>query len=192
MSTSPWADPGEAGEQLALEDFPTFLFGRVASFMQRDVAASYLKEVELNAPQWRVLGALATYTAIPFSELVAMSMSDKALVSRSLQTLAQRGLAHVKADPQHGKKLVCKISAKGHALYKKVLPRARRAQAAVLFKLSRDERIALHAALLKLQDAFVEWPAVSKADEHAHRVAEIGETPPAVSAAKTTGPKRAG
>ena len=162
-AASPWADPGEAGEQLALEDFPTFLFVRLASAMQRDVTAGYLADFELNASQWRVLAALAAYTPIPFSELVKLSMSDKALVSRSVQALAESGLALVEADPGHGKKLVCAITPKGKALYKRVLPKAQAAQADILFKLERDERIALHSALLKLRDAFGAVPeALSK------------------------------
>lgn len=161
---SPWADPGPAGEHLALEDFPTFLFVRLAGAMQRDVTAGYLSDFELNAPQWRVLAALAAYAPIPFSELVKLSMSDKALVSRSVQALAGRGLAQVKADPGHGKKLVCRITAKGRGLYQRVLPRAQAAQADILHKLEREERIALHAALVKLRDAFGATPGMPVAE----------------------------
>ena len=150
---SPWAEPGKAGEHLSLEDFPSFLFVRLASAMQRDVTASYLSEFELNAPQWRVLAALATYSPIPFGELVKLSMSDKALVSRSVQAIAERGLATVESDPGHGKKLVCSITAKGRALYQRVLPRAQAAQAKILGLLEKEERVALHAALVKLRAA---------------------------------------
>jgi DNA-binding MarR family transcriptional regulator len=148
-----WADPGKAGEHLALEDFPSFLFVRLASAMQRDVTAAYLADFELNASQWRVLAALASYSPMPFSALVKLSMSDKALVSRSVQAIAERGWAKVEADPAHGKKLVCTITPKGRALYQRVLPRARAAQAEILALLDRDERVALHSALLKLRAA---------------------------------------
>lgn len=156
---SPWADPGKAGEHLSLEDFPSFLFVRLASAMQRDVTAGYLSEFDLNAPQWRVLAALASYSPIPFGELVKLSMSDKALVSRSVQAIAERGFAMVKNDPTHGKKLVCSITAKGRALYRRVLPRAQAAQAEILGLLEEDERIALHAALVKLRAALDRRPA---------------------------------
>lgn len=81
-------------------------------------------------------------------------MSDKALVSRSLQTLAERGLAQVDADPEHGKRLVCKITPKGRRLYVKVLPRAKAAQAEILALLDPDERVALYSALGKLKNFF--------------------------------------
>lgn len=150
---SPWADPGVAGENLALEDFPSFLFVRLANVIQRDVTARYLADLDLNASQWRVLAALASYSPIPFSDLVRLSMSDKALVSRSLQTLADRGLAQVEADPTHGKRLVCTITGKGKSLYRRVLPRAQKAQAEILALLEVHERVALHAALVKLRGA---------------------------------------
>jgi len=149
---SPWADPGPSGERLALEDFPSFLFVRLASAMQREVTARYLDEFDLNAPQWRVLAALSAYTPIPFSELVKLTMSDKALVSRTLRALEEKGLAQVKADPAHGKKLICKISAKGRSLYQRVLPKAQAAQAGILGLLEREERVALHGILTKLRD----------------------------------------
>lgn len=156
---SPWADPGAAGEHLALEDFPSFLFTRLASAMQRDVTAGYLADFGLTSPQWRVLAALAAYSPIPFSELVKLSMADKALVSRSVQAIAGQGWAKVEADPDHGKKVVCAITPKGRALYRRVLPRAQAAQAQVLALLDRDERVALHAALLKLRSALDSKPA---------------------------------
>lgn len=153
MADSPWAEPGKAGERLALEDFPTFLFLRLAGVMQRDITASYLAEFELNTPQWRVLAALHAYAPIAFSELVKLTTSDKALVSRTLSALADRGLAQAKADPDHGRKAVCLITAKGRALYKRVLPKAQAAQSRVLELLERDERVALHAILGKLRAA---------------------------------------
>ncbi|MDM0078946.1 MarR family transcriptional regulator [Variovorax sp. J2P1-59] len=117
-------------------------------------AARYLDEFELNAPQWRVLAVLSAYTPIPFSELVKLTMSDKALVSRTLRALTEKGLAQVKADPDHGKKLVCRITIKGRALYKRVLPKAQAAQANILGLLECEERVALHATLIKLRGAF--------------------------------------
>jgi DNA-binding MarR family transcriptional regulator len=155
---SPWADPGAAGERLALEEFPTFILGRLAHAIQRDITSGYLDEFGLSAPQWRILAALAAYTPIAFSELVKLSMSDKALVSRAVQSLAGAGLAQADADPEHGKKLVCRITPKGRRLYQRVLPRAQQAQASILALLEREERVALHAALVKLREALGATP----------------------------------
>lgn len=153
MADSPWADPGKAGEQLALEDFPTFLFVRLASVMQRDITTGYLEQFDLSTTQWRVLAALSARAPISFSDLVKMTTSDKALVSRTLRSLAERDLARVDADPDHGRKAVCIITAKGRALYRRVLPKAQAAQARILDLLERDERVALHAALTRLRAA---------------------------------------
>lgn len=150
---SPWADPGPDGENLQVEDFPSFVLGHLASTLQREVASGYLGEFELTTPEWRTLAALATYTPIPFSELVKLSMSDKALVSRSAQSLSVRGLASVEADPDHGKRVVCRITVKGRTLYQRVLRQAQRVQAEILSLLDPAERVALHATLLKLRDA---------------------------------------
>lgn len=149
-ATSPWRDPGARGEALGLEDFPSFIIGRLSSALQREMTAAYLQECDLPAPQWRVLAALAAKAPIAFSELVKLSTSDKALVSRTVQTLVERGLAQVDVDPGHGKKRVCRITPEGRALYRRVLPRARQAQARIIALLEPDERALLHALLLKL------------------------------------------
>jgi DNA-binding MarR family transcriptional regulator len=152
---SPWFDPGPAGERLGVEDFPTFIVGHLASTLQREITGGYLDAFDLPAPQWRVLAALAAYAPMSLSELVKLSMSDKALVSRTVQTLVERGLAQVDADPDHGKKIVCRITAKGRALYQRVLPKAREAQARVLALLEPQERAVLHATLVKLRKALI-------------------------------------
>ncbi len=151
--SSPWFDPGAAGERLGVEDFPTFILGHLSSALQRQVTAAYLETFDLPAPQWRILAALAAYAPMSLSELVKLSMSDKALVSRTVQTLVERGLAQVDADPDHGKKIVCRITPKGKALYQRVLPKAREAQVRVLELLDPQERAVLHATLLKLRKA---------------------------------------
>jgi DNA-binding MarR family transcriptional regulator len=148
---SPWHDPGPRGERLGVEDFPSFILGHLSNALQRDVTASYLESFELTAPQWRILAALAAYSPIPFSELVKLSMSDKALVSRTLQSLVESGWAQSDADPDHGRKIVCRITPKGRALYLRVLPRAQQAQAEILSLLEPQERAALHAILVKLR-----------------------------------------
>lgn len=150
---SPWADPGAANEELAVEEFPSFLFFRLSGVMQRDVVGGYLADFGLNTAQWHVLSALAAFTPIPFSELVKRSLSDKARVSRSLQALEGRELAEVEPDPAHGKRLVCRITPRGRALYRKLMPRAQEAQASILRLLDRDERVALYSALIKLRAA---------------------------------------
>lgn len=147
---SPWADPGPAGENLRVEDFPTFIVGRLAAALQREVSSKYLQAFDLPLPQWRVLAALAAYTPMPFSELVRLSSSDKALVSRAVQALVGRGLVLSDVDPGHGKKIICRLTPKGRALYQRVYLRGREAQARLLGRMAPDDRAQLHSLLVKL------------------------------------------
>ncbi len=149
----PWIDPGPDGERLGLEDFLTFKLTRLASAGQRSVTATYLEKFNLGISEWQQLAALARYSPAPFGQLVSLSSLDKALVSRSIRSLVARGLATTSPDPEHGKRLVCSISAKGRALFRRILPQAQRRQAALLARLSTQERIVLHQALRKLEAA---------------------------------------
>jgi DNA-binding MarR family transcriptional regulator len=158
-STCPWADLGSQGEHLGVEDLPSFILIRLANSLQREVTSTYLEAFDLTTPQWRTLAALAVHTPIAFGELVRLSLSDKALVSRSTQALARRGLAKVEADPEHGKKMVCTVTAKGRTLYQRVLARAQQAQSEILRRLEPEDRVALYHSLQKLRDALASRPA---------------------------------
>src|SRR5690606_13159278 len=87
----------------------------------------------------------------PFGQLVSVSSSDKALVSRTLRTLVAQGMAITERDALNSRKLVARITPAGQALYDRVMPVAQRAQAQVLLQLTRDERVALYSILRKLQ-----------------------------------------
>jgi len=149
----PWIDPGIDGAQLDLDDFLTFKLTRLASAGQRGVTASYLETFELGISEWQQLAALARHSPAPFGQLVSLSSLDKGLVSRSIRSLVARGLATTSPDPEHGKRLVCSISPKGRALFRRILPLAQRRQAELLATLSVEERVALHRALAKLEVA---------------------------------------
>jgi DNA-binding MarR family transcriptional regulator len=77
---------------------------------------------------------------------------DKAQVSRALLELERRGHVHRRADAGHELRQVLVISKSGMELYRRVMPDARRSQAAMLQVLTLQERKALDSALRKLKE----------------------------------------
>lgn len=148
-SGCPWADIGDDGAKLTVDNFPTTLIVTLANSLRRTVTVPYAEQFDLTVSEWRLLSLLMHYVAVPFSELVALSGSDKALVSRALRMLQQRG--YVELRPLRGRSRPCyRVTRKGKALHDKVIPVARAHQARVLAALTQDERVALYTALKKL------------------------------------------
>lgn len=158
---TPWTGLDEQGTGLTVDDFLTTMLSQLVNALRRTVTQPYAERFDLTVPEWRLLALLAHAGELPFAELVVQSTSDKALVSRTLRLLEQRGLVRLSnAGNTPRKKLFCSITSAGMALHDQVIPLARRHQAAVLRLLDIGEREALYRALRKLHAQCVMGPGV--------------------------------
>ncbi|HVV95106.1 MAG TPA: MarR family transcriptional regulator [Hyphomicrobiales bacterium] len=149
----PWLDPGVDGAGLRVADFPSLLVLRLAAKIQRTLMPQYTHRFGLSLPEWRILPLLNRASPIQLSELTARSTLDKALISRAVRLLEEKGYVAVNGDPGHGRRLVVSITPVGRALHDRVLPTARRRQMALLAILDTGEREALYRLIGKLADA---------------------------------------
>jgi DNA-binding MarR family transcriptional regulator len=144
----PWLDPGENGEKLNVEDFPSFLFWRVANSIKTHVTGRYLEQFDMTLPEWRVLGLVARHSPSPFGELVARSSMDKGQLSRTLRLIAKRGLIRTSAIPldkrgrrsRNAARMEVRITSKGSALCQRIVPVARETQMLLLGMLDDEEK----------------------------------------------------
>ncbi len=154
-ATTPWShierDPGS----LAVEDFPVTLLVQLGNALRRTVTTPYAEQFGLSESEWRIFTLVINFSPLNMGELVSLSVSDKALVSRSVKALKAKGLIDVVPDPGgHLKRLVCVKTAKGTALHTRIFPLAQRKQAEILAPLNREERDALYHCLRKLNAPF--------------------------------------
>jgi DNA-binding MarR family transcriptional regulator len=155
---SPWRELGRAGERLAVQEFPTFLFERIASLAKRKLTKQYLDRWGLSMPEWRLLNIVARLSPTNFGAIMQLSTMDKAQISLTLRSLAYREwIAIGNAEPGRGERArrpsrVVTITAAGRATIRKVLPDARRAQTRLLAQLTAEERVRLYALLRKTLD----------------------------------------
>lgn len=148
----PWSDLDAEGSGLGVDDFLTTRLSRVVLAMRRAATQSYAQAFGLTVPQWRLLSVLAQAGTLPFAELVVQATTDKALVSRTLRALEERGLVELQAEgPTPRKRLLCSITAAGQALHAQVMPQARRSQAALIRLMAPEERRAVYQALQRVQ-----------------------------------------
>ncbi len=148
---SPWTDLDEAGSGLTVDNFLTTMLSQLITRLSSTVTQPYAEQFGLTVPEWRILALLAYARRLPFSELVVQSTSDKALVSRTLRLLEERGLVLLETEGNTPrKKLICSVTEAGIALHDEVMPLARRGQADVIRQLEPEERRAVYLGLKKL------------------------------------------
>jgi DNA-binding MarR family transcriptional regulator len=154
----PWLDVSRTGSNLNVEDFLTFRITRLSNALRANLTKKYLAEFDLSLPEWRLLALVARFAPMRFSEVTSRSSMDKGQVSRTLRAMEKRGMTKMKVIRNRGARSVevlaapvmVSITAKGRALYRAVLPVARRRQAEMLLTLSATDRVELYSTLDKL------------------------------------------
>lgn len=154
-SSCPWLSISANGANLNFEDFLTFRLTRLTNALRTNLTKRYLEEFELSLPEWRLLAMIARFAPMRFSEVTSRSSMDKGQVSRTLRVMEKRGLTKMKtikgaASDALAAPVMVSITPKGAALYKSVLPAARRRQAEMLLSLSEGERLRLYETIDKL------------------------------------------
>lgn len=150
---NPWADLDETGAGLSVDDFITTMVSRASTALRRALTGDYAGRSGLSISEWRMLSVLAHAKEMTFPDLVVASVADKAQVSRTLRLMQERGLVAVEKEGSNPRWQVmrCKMTPAGTALYRKVMPQARRTQAAMIRLLEPGDRAALYRALKLLR-----------------------------------------
>jgi DNA-binding MarR family transcriptional regulator len=154
----PWLAPGENGENLNVEDFPSFLIWRLANSIKTNVTGRYLEQFDMTLPEWRVLGLVARHSPAPFGELVLRSSMDKGQLSRTLRLVARRGLVRTAVIPperrtsrsRNAARMEVRVTPKGAALCQRIVPVARETQMMLLATMDEEERRVMLRVLRRL------------------------------------------
>jgi DNA-binding MarR family transcriptional regulator len=147
----PWSALEPSGEGLTVDNFLTTMFSTVGNALRRTITQPYAEQFGVSVSEWRLLSLVAHAGELAFADLVVQSTSDKALVSRTVRQLEQRGLLEIRAEGSTPrKKLTCVVTEAGAALHAQAIPIARQRQAEMICVLSPEEREGLYLALKKL------------------------------------------
>ena len=150
-STScPWEHIEPDGSNLTVEDFLSVHIVRIAAHLKR-FPGVYARGAGLTLPQWRLLSTVAHHKSIPLKQLAEVAATDKALVSRTVKELAQKGLVNTASMKSGDRSLACNITAKGTKLVGAAMPLARMHHARLLLSLDKEDRVRLYDILQKLQ-----------------------------------------
>lgn len=161
----PWLALDEMGSGLTVDNFLTTWMSRLGNALRRTITVPYADHFGVTVTEWRMLSVIAHEGHLPFSELVLLSSTDKALVSRTLKLLEQRGLVLLQASGRgRASRLLCRLSPAGVELHDRMIGVARQRQAAMIRVLSPAERLGLYRALCKLKAECARDGAAPEAD----------------------------
>lgn len=142
---------------LALERFVPFRIAALAEALAASAARLYAMRFALSTHEWRVLVALGDVPLSP-AELGRRTGIERGRVARLATALARRGLVVREADPFDARRTALRLTQKGRALYRRLVPVARAREQALLEAFSPAERRELERLLEKLEAAAAAAP----------------------------------
>ena len=142
-------------EDATIQDFLTYKI-RVLYLLSGRKTTRYLAgRFDLTLIEWWLLGQLAIHSPATVTDMVELTMHDKAQVSRGLRQLHARGYSTREEHPDDARSVYYKITSLGMNVYKEILPNRVAAQRDILKVLDIEERKVVEGALDKLIKHFV-------------------------------------
>jgi DNA-binding MarR family transcriptional regulator len=136
-----------------LRDFLTFRLARLTQALNAQATEVLQSAGAIGLTDWRVLAMIAGGGAASARDIVTLTGFDAAQVSRALRHLEDTGLVLTVRDSTDRRMRPVRLTARGQALYDRLVPMMQRRQEALLSALNPEERQAIFGIIDKLQDA---------------------------------------
>jgi DNA-binding MarR family transcriptional regulator len=133
-----------------LEDFLPYQLSVAANRVSRLFARRYSGAYGLTIPEWRVLATIARFGTVSPTAVGEWTAMDKVKVSRAAASLVTHGLIRQSPDPQDGRGRLLRMTRRGEAVHRNVVPMARSLEAVLAEGLGRTQWAALSQALVLL------------------------------------------
>ena len=141
------AQPG-----LRLELFLPYRLWVLSSRVSRNLSRVYAERFGLSIPQWRVLAMLGEYGDLCADDICRLTEMDKVSVSRAVHALMDQGRAERERDGSDGRRARIRLTRKGRAVYRKLVPLALSLEQGLLHGLNATEKRQLDRLLTRLID----------------------------------------
>jgi DNA-binding MarR family transcriptional regulator len=151
---------------LALEGFVPHRIATLAHFVAAVALRGYARRFGLLVREWHILAVLGEGRPLSAAELARRTVIDKGRVSRAVASLTRRGLVERAPDAFDARRTMLRLSQKGRAIYRRIVPLARGRERALLDALTPAERRQLERLLAKLH---------GQAEAMLARAGELGE-----------------
>jgi DNA-binding MarR family transcriptional regulator len=107
----------------SLDDLLPYLMNRLVSRLNQNLGER-LRRGGYSFQDWRILAVLAAHDGITLSQLAEATVIPQPTVSRLVASLARRGLLRRKANARDSRFVEARLTPRGEAAYRKMLPLA--------------------------------------------------------------------
>lgn len=135
---------------LDLDHFLPYRLSVLANRISRGFGRLYEEKFDLKLPEWRVMAVLGRRPGISASAVVDLTAMDKVAISRALARLQKMGRVVAEADSDDARRQKLSLSDAGEAIYRQIVPLARKIEAALLDGIAAEDRVILDRLLLNL------------------------------------------
>jgi DNA-binding MarR family transcriptional regulator len=136
-----------------LEQFLTYRLHVLNKLSERGASERYQAKLGITLPEARLIAAVGAFGPFSVMELARHANLDKSQASRAAEALMRRGLMRRDASEEDGRLVLVSLTPDGRALYRKVMPVARKWNLDLFASLDDKERKTLRRALDKIIDA---------------------------------------
>jgi DNA-binding MarR family transcriptional regulator len=133
-----------------LEQFLTYRMHVLNKLSERGISERYQTKLDITLAEARVIASVGSFGPFSIMDLAKHANLDKSQASRAAEGLIKRGLVQRQASAEDGRLVVVSLTGEGRALYRKVMPIARKWNADLFECLDEAEKAAFGRALDKV------------------------------------------
>ncbi|GAB7525728.1 MarR family winged helix-turn-helix transcriptional regulator [Paraburkholderia sp. 2C] len=146
----------KASDKAGLEQFLTYRLHILNKLSERGISDRYLEKLGVTLPEARVIASVGSFGPFSIMDLARHANLDKSQASRAAEALIKQGLVRREASDDDGRVVLVSLTTEGRALYRKVMPIARKWNSDLFDCLDEREKAVLGATLDKVIDAALE------------------------------------
>jgi DNA-binding MarR family transcriptional regulator len=140
----------KAAAKAGLEQFLTYRMHVLNKLSDRGISERYQIKLEITLPEARVIASVGSFGPFSIMDLAKHANLDKSQASRAAEALIKRGLIAREPSSEDGRVVLISLTNEGRALFRKVMPIARKWNADLFACLDEAEKEALGRALDKV------------------------------------------
>ena len=149
----------DEGQDRKLQQLVSYRLSRVQAKLNAQATKILRANGGLTLVQWRVLVLLRTFGETTVGHLARESQFDKALISRTAQSLVQQGFVRMRADEKDHRQHLLKMTAEGARIFDEAAPHMHARQEALVSSMSEKQLQVLFEALDRLEDVADQAPS---------------------------------
>ena len=140
----------KAAAKAGLEQFLTYRMHVLNKLSDRGISERYQTKLEITLPEARVIASVGSFGPFSIMDLAKHANLDKSQASRAAEALIKRGLIARDTSSEDGRVVLISLTSAGRALFRKVMPIARKWNADLFACLDEAEKEAFGRALNKV------------------------------------------